>query len=97
MLIALSESTLKAVELTVTAVRDQDQNAAEAVVMMKETQRRLADELLSRKAERLATDDPHCNELARMQMSFVDQMRRVYTLAKRIAKGALPPVLTQKD
>jgi hypothetical protein len=36
-------------------------------------------------------------ELARMQMSFVDQMRRVYTLAKRFAKGALPPVLAQQD
>ncbi len=97
MLIALYESTLEAVELTVTAIRDQDQKAAETVVKMKERQRRLADDLLSRKAQRLATDDPDYIALARMQMSFVDQMRRIYTLAKRISKGALPSVLAQKE
>ncbi len=36
-------------------------------------------------------------ELVRMEMSYVDQMRRIYTLAKRIAKVVLPPVLAQRD
>jgi hypothetical protein len=30
-------------------------------------------------------------------MAFVEQMRRIYTLAKRIAKVALPAVLVQRD
>jgi phosphate:Na+ symporter len=97
MLIELYESTLKSVELTVKAIRDDDQNAAEAVVMMKEMLRQQADRVLSRKAEHLGTDDPNYIELVRMQMSFVDQMRRIYTLTKRIAKGVLPTVLAQKD
>jgi hypothetical protein len=42
--------------------------------------------LLERKATRLVADDPDYLDLVRMQMSFVDQMRRIYTLAKRIAK-----------
>jgi phosphate:Na+ symporter len=65
--------------------------------MMKEMLRQQADRVLSRKAEHLGTDDPNYIELVRMQMSFVDQMRRIYTLTKRIAKGVLPTVLAQKD
>jgi hypothetical protein len=53
--------------------------------------------LLERKATRLVADDPDYLDLVRMQMSFVDQMRRIYTLAKRIAKVALPPGIAQKD
>jgi hypothetical protein len=52
---------------------------------------------LARKASRLTADDPGYLELVRLEMSFVDQMRRIYTLAKRIAKVALPPVLAQRD
>ena len=97
MLIDLYESTLTALELTVKAVRDNDQHAAESVVMMKNTLRDQSDRVLSRKAERLSAEAPDYIELVRLQMSLVDQMRRIYTLAKRVAKGVLPPVLAQKD
>jgi phosphate:Na+ symporter len=97
MLLELYQSTLAAVELTVKAVRDNDQEAAESVVMMKNTLRDQADRLLGRKAERLSAEAPNYIELVRLQMSFVDQMRRIYTLTKRVAKGVLPPVLAQKD
>ena len=97
MLLELYESTLTAVELTVKAVRDNDQQAAESVVMMKNTLRDQADRLLGRKAQRLSAEAPNYIELVRLQMSFVDQMRRIYTLTKRVAKGVLPPVLAQKD
>jgi len=97
MLIELYTSVIQSVELTVQAVRDTDQLAAESVLVMKETLREQADRLLSRKAERLTADDPDYLELVRLQMSFVDQLRRIYTLAKRIAKVSLPQVLAQRD
>ena len=56
-----------------------------------------AESMLARKAERLAVDDPAYLALARLQMSFVDQMRRIYTLTKRISKVFLPSVLAQRD
>jgi len=96
-LVALFASTLKAVELAVQAVRDNDQRAAESVMIMKDTIRDQSERLLERKATRLVADDPDYLDLVRMQMSFVDQMRRIYTLAKRIAKVALPPGIAQKD
>ena len=87
----------KSVEMAVQAVRDNDQRAAESVLIMKDDIRELSERLLSRKAQRLATQDQDYLELVRMEMSFVNQMRRIYTLAKRIAKVVLPPVLAQRD
>jgi phosphate:Na+ symporter len=96
MLAELYASTLKSVELAVKAIRDNDQNAAESVVMLKEVFREQSDRLLGRKAARLSAEDPEYLELVRLQMGLVDQMRRIYTLAKRVAKVTLPQVIAQQ-
>jgi len=96
MLTELYESTLKAVELAVQSIRDNDQNAAESVLMLKGAFREQSERLLGRKAARLSADDPDYLALVRLQMGFVDQMRRIYTLSKRVAKATLPPVIAQQ-
>ncbi|MBL0351709.1 MAG: Na/Pi cotransporter family protein [Candidatus Dechloromonas phosphoritropha] len=90
-------STVESVELAVKAIRDNDQTAAESVMIMKTHFRDLSERLLERKATLLRADDPDYLDLVRLQMSFVDHMRRIYTLAKRIAKVALPAGIAQKD
>ncbi|MHA1567825.1 MAG: Na/Pi cotransporter family protein [Alphaproteobacteria bacterium] len=85
------------VELAVRAVRDDDQHAAESVLLMKNQIRDLSERLVARKAERLVATDPDYINLVRLEMSFVEQMRRIYTLSKRIAKVVVPPVLAQQD
>jgi phosphate:Na+ symporter len=97
LLLAFYTTVTKSVEMTVQAIRDNDQRAAESVVMMKDDVRELSERLLSRKAQRLTSEDQGYLELVRMEMSFVNQLRRIYTLAKRIAKVVLPPVLAQRD
>jgi phosphate:Na+ symporter len=97
MLGELHMSVLKSVELAVKAVRDNDQQAASSVLMMKDTLREQSEQLFARKATRLTGDDADYLNLVRLEMGFVEQMRRIYTLAKRIAKVALPPVLAQRD
>ena len=97
LLLGLYQAVAGAVELAVQAIRDNDQRAAESVMMLKDRVRELSEQLLSRKAQRLTADDHDYLERSRLEMSFVDQMRRIYTLAKRIAKITLPPVLAQRD
>ena len=97
LLLAFYTTVTKSVEMTVQAIRDNDQKAAESVVMMKDDVRKLSERLLSRKAQRLTSEDQGYLELVRMEMSFVNQLRRIYTLAKRIVKVVLPPVLAQRD
>ena len=95
MMMEVYDTVLKSVELTVQAIRDNDQHAAESVLLLKNIIRDNSESLLTRKANRLATDDQDYLKLVQLQMSFVDQMRRIYTLTKRIAKVVLPPVLAQ--
>jgi phosphate:Na+ symporter len=93
----LHATVVKTVELAVRAIRDNDQQAAESVLTMKDRVRDQSARLLERKAMRLTADDTDYLELVRLVMSFVDQMRRIYTLAKRIAKVVVPPVLARRD
>jgi len=96
MLTELYDSTVKAVELAVQSIRDSDQHAAESVMLLKRPFREQSDRLLGRKAARLSAEDPDYLALVRLQMGFVDQMRRIYTLSKRIAKVTLPPAIAQQ-
>jgi len=97
LLLEVYTTVSNSVEMAVQAVRDNDQRAAESVLMLKDSVRDLSERLLTRKAQRLTEEDRDYLELMRLEMSFVDQMRRIYTLAKRIAKVVLPPVLAQRD
>ncbi len=86
----------RSVELAVQAVRDGDQRAAEDVVNMKGDVARAVDSFLARKSERIGTEDENYLASARAEMSLVDKLRRIYTMAKRIAKVVLPEPLAQR-
>jgi len=88
---------IESVELTVQAIRDNDQRAADSVMIMKDRIRDQSERLLARKADRLTVDEPDYLDRVRLEMSFVDQMRRIYTLAKRISKDIVPQVIAQRD
>ncbi len=90
---AVAESVRQAAE----AIRNSDQQVAEEVTLCKEHIRELSTRVLERKALRLVREDEDHVARVRWEMAFVDQMRRIYTLAKRIAKQVLPPDLAEKD
>jgi Na+/phosphate symporter len=91
MLRGLYETVQQALGLAVRAVRDADADAADQVVAMRETVTLQAQALLERQAGRLRPDDPDYLALARLQMSIVDKLARIYDLAARVARGVLPP------
>lgn len=79
-----------AVELAVQAVGRSDQRAAQSVRLLKDDVRELADRLFDRHAKRLRADDPKYLQRVRMLMTFIEQLRHMYTLAKRVARTQLP-------
>ncbi|HBZ69624.1 MAG TPA: hypothetical protein DEP35_07820 [Deltaproteobacteria bacterium] len=91
----LYEAVSRAVRLAVKAVREGDASPAREVVGMRETIRAEAEELLARQAEKLQGDAPEYLRRVRVRMSFVDQMRRIYTLARRVAEVVLPQALVR--
>jgi hypothetical protein len=90
MLRGLNETVQEAMALTVRAVRATDANAAEQVLTMRKTVALQSDALLERQAGRLRPDDPDYLLLARLQMSIVDKLERIYDLAARAAHGIIP-------
>jgi phosphate:Na+ symporter len=90
MLRGLYDTVQEAMALTVQAVRDANVEAAERVLAMRETVALQSGALLERQAGRLRPDDPDYLLLARLQMSIVDKLERIYDLAARAAHGMLP-------
>ena len=86
----LYRSVFEAVEHTVRAVTLKDQRAAVSVMLLDESITEQSEALLSRKAERLKAGDDEYLQLVRLEMSAIDQLRRIYILAQRTARTLLP-------
>jgi phosphate:Na+ symporter len=89
------ETVVKAVSHTVLAIRDNDQTAAEEVMKMNNEIKRRSDEMLARRSERLGRKESKYLAAARLDMSLIDKMLRIYSLAKRIAREILPKELAR--
>ncbi len=92
----LWDKVREGVELAVKSVGNSDQRAAQDVMLLKEDIRVLADGLFERHANRLHADDPNYLKRVRILMTFIEQLRHIYTLTKRIAKTQLPPEVARE-
>jgi phosphate:Na+ symporter len=52
--------------------------------------RRLADEALRHQSERIAVPEPEHLKLIQLEMELLEHLRRIYTLAKRVARDFVP-------
>jgi phosphate:Na+ symporter len=86
----------QSVEHTIRAIRESDQTAAEAVIALKDDIRLLATEALQLQSERIGVQDTRHLELVQMEMELLDNLRRIYTLAKRIARDFVPQEVASK-
>jgi phosphate:Na+ symporter len=90
MLKGLHETVSHALASAVQAVRDEDQQAAQDVVALKDEIDRRINEALTHQAGKLAEDDPKRLAVFRMEMDVMDSLKRIYTLSKRMARTVLP-------
>lgn len=86
----LWDGVRRALELAMRAVGHDDQRAAQDVLLMKDEIRDMTDRLFERHARRLHSDDPKYLAKVRLLMTFIEQLRHMYTLAKHIAHVHLP-------
>lgn len=92
----LADKVAKAFDLVIQAVREDDENAAEEVIILKQEIRRIADEFLMRQSERIGIVDSRHLDLVRLEMEILDKLRGIYTLTKRIAKDFVPDEVARK-
>jgi len=93
----LFETVRRGVELVVKAVGQSDQRAAQDVLLLKGDIRDFADRLFEHHAGRLHSDDPRYLQRVRLMMTFIEQLRHMYTLTKRIAKTQLPLEVARQE
>jgi phosphate:Na+ symporter len=79
-----------AVNGVIKAICETDETAAAAVMTRKDEIRRLADEALRHQSERIAVPEPEHLKLIQLEMELLEHLRRIYTLAKRVARDFVP-------
>ena len=90
MLRDLGEVVGKGLDLTIEAVRDDNQTLAQEVVALKgEVDGRIAD-ALAHQAKKLSEQDGSRILIFRLEMELLEALKRIHTLSKRIARPFLP-------
>ena len=81
----------------VKAISENDQLAAEKVINRKADIKRYENELLSRKSSRLGTEEEDYLQTARLEISLMDKLYRIYSHTRGIAKVVLPAAIIEDD
>jgi phosphate:Na+ symporter len=86
----LAGKVMLAVAEVIRAICQNDETAAAGVIALKDEVRRLSDATLQRQSERIAVKEPQHLALIQLEMELLEHLRRIYTLAKRVAKDFVP-------
>ena len=86
----LYNETRDAARAGLRAMVEKDERSAQDVVARRNELWKLGNELLQQQAERLALDDPQRLLKHRLQVDLLDRLRRIYSVAERMAISVLP-------
>ncbi len=86
----LADKVGYSVDQVIQAVRDNDEAAAEEVITLKEEVNQIVAQFLERQSERIAINDEGRLNLVRFEIAFLDNLRSIYILTRRIAKDFVP-------
>lgn len=79
----------QAIDLLIPTIRDKDEGKARAILQLAPAIENVEKAFLMRKSERLGREVPDALSIARIEVSAVDKMERMYSLCKQIAQAHL--------
>lgn len=91
------QSVCDSVDSAIEAAINQNQQAAQNVLVHRDEFWRQSEEVMKRQVERLALDDPDRLLKHRLQTDMLDKLRRVYMLAEHLAISVLPANVVAKE
>jgi phosphate:Na+ symporter len=94
--VGFSKMVAEAFDKLVEAIKNNDESAAADVISSKEQIQHIVDDILKNQASRISVQTSKHLLLVRLELEMVDQLRRIYTLTKRIAKEFIPDELAIK-
>ncbi len=80
----------ESVEAAIKAITENDQQAAEQVIMKKEEMKRYVDQILVRKSSHLGKGEKDYLKMARQEITLMQDMHRLYFFAIRVAEVVIP-------
>lgn len=89
LLVNLGEKLQEAIENTIKAVKEQDQIAADEVITVKADIDQLLSEALRLQSQGLMSDESAIDAM-RIEMTYLDNMKRIHTYLKRLVREILP-------
>jgi len=92
-----AKMVIEAFDKLVVAIKNNDESAAADVIALKEQIQHIVDDILKNQASRISVQTSKHLLLVRLELEMVDQLRRIYTLTKRIAKEFIPDELAIKS
>lgn len=87
----------QSVEDAVVAISKNDQLAAENVISRKSDMKRYEEKLLSRKSSHLGREEEYYLQLARLEISLMEKLYKIYSHARSVAKVVLPSAIVEHD
>lgn len=89
MLRAINENVQLAISLLVPTLENSDTGSARKILDLNPIMKNLHSEFLQRKSERLSMSNPEAMKIARLEVSAVDKLQRIYSLCKQVARAHL--------
>ena len=89
----LGDKLATALESTIQAVREDDERAADEVLTIKADIDHLIGKALELQSKALAQVTPEQIALMRVEMTVLENLKRIHTLLKRVAREILPPAV----
>ena len=97
LLAALAKTVAKAFDKLLVGIKNNDEIAAAEVITLRENIRHAVDGILRNQASRIGVLTNQELLLIRLELEIVDQLRRIYTLTKRVARDFIPDELAVKS
>ena len=87
----------EAVDAAIRSVTEESETAAQEVLSLRGEIRRQIEEVMEHQARKLSPDDPLRLDKFRLETGLVDSLKRLYTLAKRIARIEAPKAVLKGE
>jgi phosphate:Na+ symporter len=84
-------------ELAIDAVLENDQRAAQEVIVMKDDISRLSESAALHENKRLVAEEPNRLAAYTMEMDLIEKLKRIYYFSKRMAKAVVPAEVDEHE
>ena len=93
----LGQTAGESVRAAVRSITEESETAAQEVLSLRGEVSRQIEEVMEHQASKLSPDDPQRLDKFRLETGLVDSLKRIYTLAKRIARIEIPKVVVERE